>query len=43
MTSDPKKFDRFAGAFADELGKWAARLLIASVAAVLSGYVTLPT
>ncbi|WP_257211700.1 hypothetical protein [Sphingobium sp. IP1] len=43
MASDPKKGNRFASAFADELGKWAARLLIAGIVAVFSGYVTFPT
>lgn len=43
MASEPRPIDRFASAFAEELGKWAARVVIALVVAVASGYILLPT
>jgi hypothetical protein len=42
MAADPKAGARFAGAFAEELGKWLARLVIAAVVAAMSGYLALP-
>lgn len=32
----------FPGAFAEERGKWLARLVIAVIAAAMSGYLALP-
>jgi hypothetical protein len=43
MASEPRPIDRFTGAFAEELGKWAARVVIALVVAAASGYILLPT
>lgn len=42
MASDPGPTARFTGAFAEELGKWAARLVIAAVVALAGGYILLP-
>ena len=43
MASEPRSIDRFTGAFVEELGKWAARVVIALVVAAASGYILLPT
>jgi len=42
MASEPRLIDRFTGAFVEEIGKWAARLVIALVIAAASGYILLP-
>lgn len=42
MASEPRPFERFTGAFVEELGKWAARVMIALVVAAVSGYILLP-
>ena len=42
MASEPRLIDRFTGAFVEEIGKWAARVVIAFVVAVASGYILLP-
>ena len=42
MAAEPKTSARFAGAFAEELGKWLARLVIAAIAAAMSGCLALP-
>jgi len=42
MASEPRLIDRFTGAFVEEIGKWAARVLIALVVAAASGYILLP-
>ncbi|MFZ5744377.1 MAG: hypothetical protein ACOY7T_07840 [Pseudomonadota bacterium] len=41
MASEPRLIDRFTGAFVEEIGKWAARVLIALVVAAASGYILL--
>lgn len=41
--SEPRPIDRFTGAFVEELGKRAARAVIALEVAVASGYILLPT
>lgn len=43
MGIEPRPIDRFTGAFVEELGKWAARVVIALVVAAASGYILLPT
>ena len=43
MASEPRLIDRFTGAFVEELGKWAARVVIALVVAATSGYILLPS
>lgn len=42
MANEPRLIDRFTGAFVEEIGKWAARLVIALVVASASGYILLP-
>ncbi|MDE0879625.1 MAG: hypothetical protein OSB00_13330 [Sphingomonas bacterium] len=42
MASEPGPIDRFTGAFVEELGKWAARIVIALVVEAASGYILLP-
>jgi hypothetical protein len=42
MASEPRPIDRFTGAFGEELGKWAARVVIALGVAAASGYILLP-
>lgn len=42
MAGEPSSIDRFTGAFVEELGKWAARVVIALGVAAISGYVLLP-
>lgn len=42
MASEPRPIERFTSAFVEELGKWAARVVIALVVAAASGYILLP-
>lgn len=42
MVRTSKSVDRFTGAFWEELGRWAARLVIAAIFALASGFVNLP-
>jgi hypothetical protein len=42
MASEPKPIDRFTCAFIVDLGKWAARVVIALVVEAASGYILLP-
>lgn len=42
MSAEPKINARFANAFAEELGKWVARLVIAAIVVATSGYLELP-
>lgn len=43
MTGISKLLDRFAGAFLEELGRWTARLVIAAVIVLASGFLILPS
>lgn len=42
MAGTSKPLDRFTGAFLEELGRWSARLVIATVIALASGFIVLP-
>ena len=42
MIGTSKSIKRFTGAFLEELGRWSARLVIAAVIAVASGFIVLP-
>jgi hypothetical protein len=42
MATERKPIDRFTGAFVEELGKWAARVVIAAVVAVAGGCILMP-
>lgn len=42
MLTGPTSSARFASAFAEELGRWAARLVIAAIIAIMSGCISLP-
>ena len=43
MAANRRAGTRFASAFVEELGKWAARLVIAAIVAIMTGYVSLPS
>jgi hypothetical protein len=42
MAGDCRPTRVFAAAFAEELGKWAARVLIAAIVALAGGFILLP-
>lgn len=42
MAGTSKPLDRLTGAFLEELGRWSARLVIAAVIALASGFIVLP-
>lgn len=42
MARPSKRLDRFTGALLDELGRWSARLIIAAVVALASGFIVIP-
>lgn len=43
MAGTNKPVDRFTGAFVEELGRWSARLVIAAMIALASGFIVLPS
>ena len=43
MAGTNNPVDRFTAAFLEELGRWSARLVIAAVIALASGFVVLPS
>lgn len=42
MARTSKSVDRFIGAFLEELGRWSARLVVATIIALTSGFIILP-
>ncbi|EHJ57943.1 hypothetical protein [Novosphingobium pentaromativorans] len=42
MTATSKLLERFTGALLEELGRWSARLVIAAVIGLASGFIVLP-
>jgi hypothetical protein len=42
MAGNSKPVDRFTGAFLEELGRWSARVVIAAIIAIASGFIVLP-